>query len=344
MQKAFLCLYTYVSFISLPLQAFIANPGISGSFDFGPGYRRDNVHWSIAAPSGTPDVFTEVNWEALHIGQIMARGHLTAWDHLYIRGSADWGWVICGDNEVSYFAADDRKDEFSHFNCTANNGTVGDLSGGIGVNLFPWNRSIELAPLVGFSFHEQHLTMENGNQTIAPDPAVLGGIQGLKTKYRNRWRGPWLGVDFSMMVTCNLKIEASFEYHWVCYSARGEWRIRKCKHKHRGDTTPSVSSSSSRHRRDLFLNKYTQDAHGRGLVGNCGISYTLSKGWGIGLYGQMGKWTTSNGTNNSNLCRSFDNLDAAHQFVGTFPIISSTRLNRVTWYTTCVTFEFDALF
>ncbi|UCG08955.1 MAG: hypothetical protein JSV83_10030, partial [Desulfobacterales bacterium] len=81
----------------------------------------------------------------------------------------------------------------------------------------------DIRPVVGYSYHEQNLTITDGYQPIAT-PGITppeGPFVGLDSTYETQWYGPWVGMDLRFTST-NLKpviygIEAllNFEYHWA---------------------------------------------------------------------------------------------------------------------------------
>lgn len=326
MLRTLLCLITCSSILFTErAMAMPVVQGVSGTVDFGGGYRKDDLKFSIAGPTGTPDVLNEVQWEGLHIFQTDLRGTITAWDHVYLRGSTGWGWIMCGDVNDSYFGADGRTDELAHFNACIDNGTVFDISSGIGANIFPWRKGIVFAPLVGFSYHQQKLTIQDAIETIAPSPIFLGGIPGMMADYKATWRGPWLGFDFSFHPICDLRFSASYEYHWVCFRGKGDWTIYN-------PLTPGI----------FFVNEFVQCAHGVGQIGNVGLHYTFGQNWGFGFFVTTQRWSTSKGTNTT--FKFLNTLPPANQLVGTFPITATTDLNHVIWHTFSVIFEADCEF
>ena len=346
MRKIFFWLGT--CFFSLSVSACFAyiTPGVSGTWDFGPGYRTDHLKWSIAGPppANFPNVLTEVDWRQLQIAQVNVRGHLTACDHVYARVNADWGIIMQGENNTTTFGANDQALQVSKFHSTANNGNVADLGGGLGVNFAPWRSGVEFAALIGYSFHQQRLRMENAIETFNINPAVLGAIEGLKTSFLGRWDGPWVGMDFTFRPMCRVRVETGFEYHWLRYRSRGLWAINTC-------VNPGAN----------FLNNYRQDANGTGQTFFLGASYELSPGWAFGFYGNVENFHTHRGIHRSVFCiqsgvqntccgpnqislQSVNNLPLVDTTVGTLPITTNTRLNPVHWHSFSLMFQFEARF
>src|SRR5262249_7481247 len=129
-------LIAFSSFFSVHLQAAPMVFGIGGEFEMGIGWRQDQFEWNFADPSGLPAELVNVDWEDLEIALFTLRGHLRGWDHAYVRGQADWGWILQGKNNTTIFAPDETP--LSIFNTLSDNGDVFDVSAGVGVNFFNW--------------------------------------------------------------------------------------------------------------------------------------------------------------------------------------------------------------
>jgi len=90
--------------------------------------------------------------------------------------------------------------------------------------------------VAGFSYHEQNLTIKDGNQTLNdPDstpssltgliPAV-GPITGLNGTYETSWRSGWLGVDVGYMPAPFFELHGAVELHAGKYEAEADWNLR----------------------------------------------------------------------------------------------------------------------
>lgn len=317
-----------LSLTTSPLWSFPKVKGVSGVWDFGAGYRTDDLSFSIADPSGTPNVLSKVHFEDLQTFLAETHGHITAWDHIYLQGCFDWGWIRRGKVKDSNFLGNNETDEFAAFTALDRGGSVFDLSGGLGVNVFPWRSGIIFAPLIGYSLHGQNLRMSNGNQTIAPDPTTLGGFCGLKVNYDTRWEGPWIGFDFAAMASCDWRFEFGYQHHWARFRGACNWEVLDC-------TDPSI----------VFVNRFRQEAHGSGNIFNFGTSYYFDENWGLGFFGNFQRWRTRpGGRQYTNPCTAVNTLPANEQWVGTMPITCGTALNTVTWNSFMICFEITSEF
>ncbi len=225
--------------------AFGAGPRILQlDYTLGSGYRVDDLDWNIAGfltPADFVDVLSELSWNDLEIFQL--KGEVkTAFGRpdqplaIYLRGALDYGWILDGENQDSDFAGNNRTEEFSRSNNNADDGDVFDASFGGGWRVQSPDKKWTVAPLVGFSYHEQNLTLTEGVQTVSVPvvigdsilvPPAPGPFPGLDSSYEAKWYGPWLGVDLSWQPLERFTLVGSFEYHfWVQYEAVARWNLR----------------------------------------------------------------------------------------------------------------------
>lgn len=266
-----------------------ASGEVDASLQIGPGIRQDNLDWNIANTDGFPNILSELTWSDLTIIQIKARGRLIVSDKYYVRCSLGYGRIIYGDNQDSDYLGDDRTGEYSRSNNKTDDGNVFDVSVGGGYQ-FRIKR-FTIAPLIGYSFHEQYLKITDGYQTI---PAT-GHFSGLDSSYDAQWYGPWTGLDLSFMIIEKLILSGTFEYHWADYKGVGNWNLID-----RFDHPKS----------------FEHTAHGNGFLVAGSIDYAFSDHWGIGLVVNYQDWSTNPGTDRT----FFSNGSEA-----------STRLNEVNW-------------
>lgn len=203
------------------------------------GYRQDNLHWTIAGPTGTPNVLSELQWKG--ISSWMVKGQVTAlWiDLIYVRASADYGWIFNGNNQDSDYAGDDRTLEFSRTKAQSDKGGVFDFTGGVGWQfIFPLcmcNTIVRVIPMIGYSYFEQQFRDRNGEILINSAFSELGDeiplgpigpVPGLHSNYRAKWRGAWLGADVFIPLSCDFELFGTFEYHRVKYHGTAHWNLR----------------------------------------------------------------------------------------------------------------------
>lgn len=211
------------------------------------GYRQDQLDWNIAGtPQGTdPNILSELSWDDLEIFQVRAKGRaiIGIVDFPYfdtcLKGSTGYGWIVDGENQDSDFAGDNRTLEFSRSNNKGDEGDVFDASFALGPRFRVREERLLVTPFVGYSYHQQNLSLTDGLQTISnqaqadaafgPDVVVLpplGPIPGLDSTYEAQWYGPWLGLDLEIRPSSRLTLTGSAEYHWASYEAKADWNLR----------------------------------------------------------------------------------------------------------------------
>lgn len=228
----------------LPTQAAARDVLDRLDLDLTGGYRVDQLDWNIAGDINgyDPDVLSELTWEELESYQVSARGKVVMANPRFpfggmARGGFSYGDLYSGTNQDSDYNGDGRTREFSRSNNQADNGEVWDASLGGGVVFANRSRTFSVAPLVGFSFHEQNLTIHDGYQTIndpantpplPPGVAVppVGPIAGLNSTYESEWRSGWVGVDVDYIPAPFFDIHGTVEFHSGKYEAEADWNLR----------------------------------------------------------------------------------------------------------------------
>lgn len=232
------------------------------------GYRRDNLDWSIAGSTGTPNILSELKWKDIEIATISAGTTLFFESDWLINFDFLYGRVYDGANQDSDYLGDNRTLEFSRSNNNSDKGSVLDLSASVGYNwLIPFSKhstypNIEFRPLVGLSYYSQNLKITDGNQTISvPIPELgitlppIGPFAGLDTSYDATWFGPWLGLKSIVNFTESFSLSASLEYHYAKYDGTANWNLRS-------DFAHPES--------------FTDEADGYGLIGDIEGQFRLS--------------------------------------------------------------------
>ena len=268
---------------------------------FSAGYRQDDLDWNIAGyltVDNYVNVLSELTWDDLESYQVKFQGSLVWPNFIAVRGVADYGWIFDGDNQDSDYAGDDRTLEFSRSNNNSDDGDVWDVSIGIG---YPFRTGgevvITITPLVGYSHHEQNLTLTDGYQTIPH----LGTFFGLDSSYDTQWYGPWLGIDLNFRAAAinafahRFETFFSYEYHWADYEAEADWNLR-----------------------DDFAHpkSFAHDADGNGWIVRAGFNLILQQHIALNFNFDYQDWSTDSGTDKIFLA---DGSTA------------KTRLNEVNW-------------
>lgn len=161
------------------------------SLEVGVGYRRDKVEWKTSSHlyggysdytgctdyytgfDGTPgsdydeccDAFpcragSHLKWKNLNIWQIEAVGKYVTCDNIYLRFNADYGWITSGKNsDRDYFGfSGDNCDDYPFASSHSKvKGHVYDVRLAAGYQFKLCDDTFSITPLVGYSWHGQHL-------------------------------------------------------------------------------------------------------------------------------------------------------------------------------------------
>jgi len=267
-------------------------------------YRQDNLDWNIAGnlQGENPNILSELTWEDLLIHEMRLAIRTTLNRPFFLKGSIHYGVIVDGDNQDSDYAADDREMEFSRSNNSADKGSTLDGLFGAGYNFRLFSGRFNVIPLVGYSIHQQHLSMTDGYQTITWEGGPpLGSFDGLDSTYDTQWRGPWVGLDLVLNIKKfakylpPLSFFASQEYHWADYYAQADWNLR-----------------------DDFMHpkSFEHEADGTGSLFCLGVRAYINDRWSLTFGYEEEVWSAEDGIDRVFLA------DAT---------IISTRLNEVNW-------------
>lgn len=262
------------------------------------GYRNDDLDWNIAGnmEGRNPNVLSEYTWHNVETVQAEGALRVVMNESLCLRASLAYGWVFDGENQDSDFAGDDRTQEFSRSNNSADDGSTLDGTIGFGYQ-FKAGR-LRWIPMVGYSYSEQRLTLKGGYQTVSvpvpgATPPPVGPIEGLDSSYDTEWKGPWLGFDLFFQARERLLLFGAFEFHRADYEAEANLNLRN----------------------DLaHPRSFEHEADAKGFIVTAGASYALKGPWSLALTGRYEKWRTDGG------------IDRAYYANGS---IAETRLNEV---------------
>jgi hypothetical protein len=290
--------FVFYAFL-MPLVAFFPARAIAGEkmADLGisAGWRQDDLDWDIAGTlAGTdPNVLSELKWMDLNIFYLKAELSTDIYKSLYLRSHYGYGVIYEGANRDSDYLGDDRTLEYSRSINDAGDGSVEDVSLGLGYRFSFGQKEKALfwfAPVAGYSFHAQDLTITDGFQAIPPD----GPFSGLDTSYSTEWRGPWAGIDFAFGAW-RLSFSGSIEYHAGSYDATADWNLR-----------------------DDFLHpeSFTHTADARGVRGELEADFNVSRHMSVFLEAGLQDW------------KAKDGIDRTFFIDGTS---TDTRLNEVNW-------------
>jgi len=241
---------------------------VKTNFDFGVGYRTDDLDWNVGDEFVNP--YSELEWSDLDIIYSKASIRMSS-KKVYARGSLGYGRIIDGDTRDSDWALSGRQDEFSRSRANTD-GYVFDASMGIGYQL--GSGKFTAIPLIGYSWHLQYLNDKDLVQTLCDTViypgCILGPIPGYNSTYEPRWQGPWVGVDLNFQPSEKARFFATLEYHFGDYVANAYWNLR-----------------------DMG---FEQIADAEGFVISGGLAYNVKDSWDIGLQADYTKWEADAGT------------------------------------------------
>lgn len=293
--KASALIAALIALSPFPAYAFSESSEVSVST----GRRVDDLNWNISGitPFGNiVNVLSKLIWSDVESQEVKV-GARVFLNRYFIKGEANYGFINSGVNQDSDYRGDDRTLEYSRSNNSSDDGSVWDLSGGLGyLHKFPaLGGTFDLIPIAGLSYHKQNLTITEGVQTItySGGPA-LGPFPGLDSTYEAGWGGPWAGADLAYQ-RGGLKLFGSFEYHVVYLRAEANWNLR----------TAFAHPVSFEHW-----------ATGTGIVFSAGGEYNLSQRWSFTASFKASDFRASDGTD-----RTYFASGAA----------ADTPLNEVNW-------------
>lgn len=293
------------SFLSFsPLFSFWSDVEDS-AFELGIAYRQDYLQWKTNDQSVSYEDFTllaplnsKMKWRNLNTWQIETRGSILTCHRFYLRGNADYGWIVNGKSNDKTFA-EIRDQSFTLFDTkTRSKGNVYDARLAIGYQFKLCQDQFVLTPLVGYSCHGLHLRDQqrlHDNYYSYEDysyeysgPSSSSRPRG-HGRYRAYWNGPFLGfdLDYRLPLEADWKIFGTYEFHWAHYHAKRSWTGR-------------------------IGNKFDIDQHSNNAYGqivDVGVRCGFFGCWELSVKGEFRWWWSHKGRN------SLRNGDCSH---GTF--------------------------
>ncbi len=246
------------------------------------GYRRDQLDWRIAAPSGTPNILSELQWQHIETVMLSTGADITFADHWQGEINLGYGAIFDGRNQDSDYVLDNRQDEFSRSNNVTEDGATIDVSGALGYHFdIGWKNTtpnLRLTPKLGYAFHTQQFNTTQGFQTIDTINNNLGSFDGLNSYYDATWFSVFAGLATRFNINQRLTLQGQVNYHLADYEGTGNWNLR-----------------------DDFAHpqSFTQTAEGDGIVGSAVARYRVNPAWSLRLSADWQKWQANhNGINN----------------------------------------------
>lgn len=240
----------------------------------GAGWRRDHLDWDISSHielegGGFLPAASQLEWDRVDSLGLSLDFKWHTPSRIYLRANAGAGFVLDGSVRDSDYLGTIYDLEFSRSYADSDDGLLLDFCAGIGfafeIPIPGKNDVCRLIPLAGYSRHTQDLEMTRGVQYLSDYgwSTPLGPMDGLDSSYDTRWQGPWIGLDFELLLGGERHmITGSVEYHWADYSADANWNLRQ-------DLAHPVS--------------FSHDASGTGLALSLGYITPLWEAWSLTL-------------------------------------------------------------
>lgn len=304
------------------------------SLEVGVGYRVDKLEWKTAshADSGSSSsdsygcglpfgVQSKLKWHDLQIWQIEAKGKYVTCDNVYLRANADYGWITHGKNTDSDYIdvscsgySSSSEFEFARSKSKAK-GHVYDAKIAVGYQFKMCDDSFAIAPLVGYSWHGQHINDNHTKQNFYVDDASFSNVNvdiartrahsysssfsdcssydsyGSSSdrdgsRYHTRWNGPFLGFDFDYRFGCGCEADwelfGSYEFHWAQYNAKAHWDMRK-----------DLCDGFRHHAKNAY-----------GNVFDIGVKWDFCECWTLALKGEFQWWWADKGHDRAKIAQN----------------------------------------
>ena len=295
------------------------------NFDYGDYFADDDCFCNDEeAFCGAPTrLSSHLKWRDLNIVQIDARGRYITCDNVYLRANGDYGWITSGKNRDSdfsnygvdygynneYFNGGGGDYEFSRSRSRVR-GWVYDIKLAVGYQFKLCDDNFSIAPLIGYSWHGQHLRDRHLRQSLffdnedyyddcfyedyftnvrsksseyyfdsySPESESFSYDDSYgrdRSRYRTRWVGPFAGFDFDYRFGCSCEwdIFGGYEFHWAEYHAKARWNLRS----------------------DLFDGFRHRAKNAYGHVFDIGLRWDFMECWTLAVKGQFQWWWADRG-------------------------------------------------
>lgn len=350
-------LFTYTVCIFTATMAFSQAVETWNSFEIGVGFREDDIQWKIHPRDDVlTDVSTKLKYTDQDIIVVRAAGETVLCDCLYARACADYGWVFQGKTkEDTFFISDIAQtngkiaalsqrnvqsrpglaaavfdpenpvlgpnqafQRLGTFNRSSGN-RVADVDIAIGYPL-EFNcvcSNLMIAPIVGYSYHWQHLRYINADNfpniisTANNDVAQVPGPT-IKSTFEASWYGPFIGFDFNCLLSDCWSFLGDFQYH-----------IGRCKASSHRSVTGSLRNAAAAQQVDFATiaagpatisesHSKTKDARGYSL--SLAAKYAFFHCWTLGANFNYRSWNSHNHSNQLDWSGWGIGLDIGHMF------------------------------
>lgn len=354
------------------------------SVEIGVGYRNDSLSWKTrsdrggssygsGSSSGSYDSYglydtygdsnggivghrSKLDWKNLNIWEIEARGRYVTCDSIYLRGAIDYGWITSGKNtdkdDFVFGGGYNSGNSFQFAKSKSHvKGHVYDAKIAVGYEFKLCDESLAVAPVIGYSWHGQHLSdshLRQSNYGLLDDGLVVGAAElaGSRSysydysydsgfysdysssfssysygkehsKYHTRWNGIFLGFDFDYTFgcMCDWTLFGTYEFHWADYHASGKWHLR-----------PDLINGFNHHAKNAY-----------GQVFDIGIKWDFCDCWTASLRGEFMWWWADHGHDRAKV------IHASNGDVN-FDCYFKTPLRDVQWDSAAVILDLGMVF
>lgn len=182
----------------------------SMSLDLGGGYRQDNLRWNTLSPYAPATKIRE-KWDKISIGLFEVNAAILFQENYLVLADFDYGWVGGGDHPFKNTEVESGR--VIQDLCSKTKGNVWDISGGVGYQLNFFCNSLSLAPVVGYSYHQQRFRHHHYKDRLF-DRTVF-----VHSRYDYQWKGPWFGFASGYQMNCDWQFYFDYRFHWAKYSA-----------------------------------------------------------------------------------------------------------------------------
>lgn len=311
---------------SATVQASFWPEATASSLEIGVGYRQDRLKFTNKNDGyGYSDSYSDSSavaplpfnpefkreFKNINIWQIEARGKYVTCDNVYLRGSADYGWVTSGkDHRKIEFGSGSGSSgaELDLYDSSSKiKGNVYDVKLAVGYQFLLCDDTFSIAPLVGYSWHGQHYRNGHHNHSgyysdysySYSDYSYSGSSYSSSSdssysdysysdysygsnrgKYHTRWNGPFIGFDFDYSLCCEWDIFGGYEFHWARFHAKGEDNL--------GYGFGSGSGSG-------FATFHQRSKSATGQVVDFGVRWAMCDCWTVALRGEFQWWKANHG-------------------------------------------------
>lgn len=287
-----------------------------GGSSYGSGYDSyDDDSYGASGAASLPTITSKLDWKNLNIWQIEGRGRYITCDCIYLRGSADYGWITSGKNTDKDYIALGSGSALEFASSSSHvKGHVYDVKLAVGYQFRLCDDTFAIAPLIGYSWHGQHFSdshlkqhfpaldgnygdysetrMANlaGTRSYYDDDYYYSGdydysssdsfgystsYGGNHSKYHARWNGIFLGFDFDYTFGCCCD--------WTVFGSY-EFHWSDYHARAHWNLRPDLSNGFNHHAKNAY-----------GQVFDIGVKWDFCDCWTIALRGEFMCWWADHG-------------------------------------------------